>query len=281
MAASGVSESKIPQLGPTPGRPAPGRRVRVIPTLLIDRDGRLVKTVKFGKRTYIGDPINAVRIFNTKQVDELVLIDIDASAEGRPPAYDLIADIASEAFMPVAYGGGLQTEDQLARAFDCGVEKVILSGALAQGTGMIEAGARRWGGQSISVCLPVARNWLGREQVRLKRGRKALKSDLNAIVRQITEAGAGEIIVYSIDRDGTWEGYDTALLRKVADATTLPVVACGGAGSAADFRPAILEAGCAAVAAGSLFVFQRKGRGVLISYPQQDKLMAELFVHLN
>ena len=111
-------------LAPTPGRPALGRRVRVIPTLLIDRDGRLVKTVKFGKRSYIGDPINAVRIFNTKEVDELVLIDIDASADGRGPSYERIADIAGEAFMPVAYGGGLMTEDQIAQVIACGVEKV-------------------------------------------------------------------------------------------------------------------------------------------------------------
>lgn len=158
-------------LTPTPGRPAQGRRVRVIPTLLIDRDGRLVKTVKFGKRTYIGDPINAVQIFNTKEVDELVLIDIDASADGREPPYTRIAEIASEAFMPVAYGGGLVTEDQIARSIDCGVEKVILSGALAQGTDLISIAARRWGGQAVTVCLPVGHNWRGRQQVRLRQGK--------------------------------------------------------------------------------------------------------------
>lgn len=138
---------------PTPGRPAQNLRVRVIPMLLIDRNGRLVKTVKFGKRTYIGDPINAVRIFNTKAVDELVLIDIDASADGREPAYDHIAEIASEAFMPVAYGGGLNTMDQIACTIDCGVEKVILSGVLAQGTDLIETAAKRWGGRLLpSAC---------------------------------------------------------------------------------------------------------------------------------
>ncbi len=267
-------------LVPTPGRPAQGRRVRVIPTLLIDRQGRLVKTVKFGKRAYIGDPINAVRIFNTKQVDELILIDIDASADGREPPYSRIAEIASEAFMPVAYGGGLIFEDQIARTIDCGVEKVILSGALAQGSELIGTAAQRWGSQAVTVCLPVGRNWRGRQQVRLKRGRKALKDDLNTVVTRVTEAGAGEIIVYAIDRDGTWDGYDIDLCARVATATTLPVVACGGAGQLAHFREAVEEAGCAAVAAGSLFVYQARGKGVLISYPAQDRLHSEFFAHL-
>lgn len=268
-------------LEPTPGRPAHSRRVRVIPTLLIDRNGRLVKTVKFGKRTYIGDPINAVRIFNSKEVDELVLIDIDASADGREPPYDRIAEIASEAFMPVAYGGGLLTEAQIARAIDCGLEKVIISGALAQGTRLIETASRRWGGQAVTVCLPVGRNWLGRQQVRLGQGKKPLKDDLDTIVTRVTAAGAGEIIVYAIDRDGSWDGYDTELCARVTRATPLPVVACGGAGQVNHFREAVVGAGCAAVAAGSMFIYQGKGRGVLISYPSQDRLRSELFNYLT
>lgn len=262
-------------LDPTPERPRLDRRARVIPTLTIDRDGRLVKTIKFGKRTYIGDPINAVRIFNAKKVDELTLLDIDASADGRAPAYDRIADIAGEAFMPVAYGGGLATEDQIARTFDCGVEKIVLSSALEQGTALIATAARRWGSQSVSVCLPVGRNWRGREQVRLVQGKKPLKTDTETLVRLVTEAGAGEILVYAIDRDGTWDGYDTDVLARVAAVAPVPVVACGGAGNMAHFRSAV-EAGCAAVAAGSMFVYQGKGRGVLISYPDQGHLQADL-----
>lgn len=269
------------QLVATPGRPALGRRVRVIPTLLIDRDGRLVKTVKFGKRTYIGDPINAVRIFNTKEVDELALIDIDASADGQAPAYERITDIASEAFMPVAYGGGLMTEDHLTRTFDCGVEKVILSGTLAGGTQLIETAARRWGKQSITVCLPIGRNWRNKQQVRLKQGKKPLKASLNTLVARVTAAGAGEILVYAIDRDGTWQGYDTTLLTQIARAASVPVVGCGGAGQLADFREAVVDAGCAAVAAGSMFIFQNKGRGVLISYPTPDRLQTALFSHIS
>lgn len=268
------------KLNPTVGRPAQDRRVRVIPTLLIDRDGRLVKTVKFGKRTYLGDPINAVRIFNTKEVDELVLIDIDASADGREPSYARIAEIASEAFMPVAYGGGLTTEEQIARIIDCGVEKAILSSVLAHGTGLLSTAAMRWGSQSVTVCLPISRNWRGRHHVRLFQGRKSLTDDLEKVVGEVTNAGAGEIIVYSIDRDGTWEGYDIDLCARVALSTSLPVVACGGAGQITHFRDALVAAGCAAVAAGSLFVYQGKGRGVLITYPSQDRLRSELYAHL-
>ena len=267
------------QLEPTPNRPAQGRRVRVIPTLLIDREGRLVKTVKFGKRTYIGDPINAVRIFNSKEVDELVLLDIDASADGREPSYERISEIASEAFMPVAYGGGLKTEDQIARTINCGVEKVILSSALAHGTELIEIAARRWGGQAVTVSLPVGLNWRGRQMVRLSQGKKPLGLDVETIASLVTQAGAGEILIYSIDRDGTWDGYDTKLCAQVARATSLPVVACGGAGQFAHFRSAI-EVGCTAVAAGSMFIFQGKGRGVLINYPSQERLHAELYTYL-
>lgn len=272
--------STVKQALHTPGRPSAHRQIRVIPTLLIDGRGRLVKSVKFGKRTYIGDPINAVRIFNTKEVDELILIDIDASAERRGPAYNLIADIASEAFMPVAYGGGLTTEDQIADIIDSGVEKAIISSALALGTGLVERAAQRWGSQAVTVCLPVGRNWYGREQVRLIRGKQPLKDSVVGCARRVTEAGAGEILVYSIDRDGTWGGYDCDLLARVTAATSVPVVACGGAGQLAHFRNAVLHAGCAAVAAGSMFIYQSEGQGVLINYPSQERLGEELFSQL-
>ncbi|MBW4985694.1 hypothetical protein KZZ07_24435 [Mameliella sp. CS4] len=264
-------------LPPTPGRPGRGRCVRVIPTLLIDRDGRLVKSVRFGKRTYIGDPINAVRIFNTKRVDELVLMDIDAGAAGHEPDWDLIGDIAAEAFMPVGYGGGLTSVDRIARAVDCGVEKVILSSALAEGTALVEQAAARWGRQSVVACLPVRKSWLGKPQVRVRQGRDALPGTPAEIAARVTAAGAGEIIVYSIDRDGTWEGYDLELLRRISEATDAPVVACGGAGGVEDFRRAVTEGGCAAVAAGSFFIYQARGRGVLISYPAEDRLRRDFF----
>jgi cyclase len=254
-------------LQPTFGRPKFGRHARIIPTLLIDRDGRLVKSVRFGKRTYIGDPINAVKIFNTKRVDELVLLDIDASTDVREPNYSLIADIASEAFMPVAYGGGLDTMTRLERAIECGVEKVILSSALRNGTALIEQAAARWGSQSVVVCLPFRRSWLGKSKVSILQGKKDMSGTPAEIARQVAAAGAGEIIAYSIDRDGTWDGYDLDQLGQISKSADIPVVACGGAAGLDDFRKAISESGCSAAAAGSMFIYQAKGRGVLISYP--------------
>lgn len=260
----------------TPGRPRGLALPRVIPTLLLDRDGRLVKTVRFKKRTYIGDPINAVRIFNTKEVDELVLLDIDATADGRDPHYGRIEEIAAEAFMPLAYGGGIRSVDQIERLYEVGVEKVILSSVIESGLSVIRAAAQRWGTQAVTACLPVARGWRGGLQVRLRNGRARVRVSLPTLIRELADAGAGEIIVYSIHRDGTWAGYDTEALTEASKATNLPVVACGGAGSFADLNLATREGGAAAVAVGSMFVYQAKGRGVLISYPSPADLL-EIF----
>lgn len=261
-------------LAPTPGRPLSRPRPRVIPTLLIDADGRLVKTVKFGKRDYIGDPINAVKIFNNKEVDELVLLDIDATRKGHEPKYDHIADIASEAFMPVAYGGGLRTMEQIERVYEAGIEKVILSSSLLDGDGLIRDAAARWGAQAVTVCLPVGTKFWGKPKVRLASGQKAIAGNLEEIAAAAVEAGAGEIVVYSIDRDGTFDGYDHEMLAPVAAAVGVPVVASGGARDLDDLARAVAETGCAAVAAGSLFVYRAKGQGVLINYPTSAQLAA-------
>lgn len=258
----------------TQDRPRGERRIRVIPTLLIDGKGRLVKSVKFGKRTYIGDPINAVRIFNEKQVDELILLDIDASLEGREPNYDLIADIVSEAFMPVAYGGGVSDTSHISQLYQAGIEKVILSTALQRGTELVSAAARRYGAQAVTVCLPVGRKLWGAAKVRVCRGQVSIKGSPASLARAAAEAGAGEILVYSIDRDGTFTGYDLGLLRSVADCVKVPVVACGGARNIEDFALAVREAGCSAVAAGSLFVYQSARRGVLVNYPDRNLIHA-------
>ena len=259
-------------LTPTPGRPLGATLPRVIPTLLLDREGRLVKTVRFKSRTYIGDPINAVRIFNTKEVDELVLLDIDASADNRDPHYERIEEVAGEAFMPLAYGGGIRSIEQIERLYDVGVEKIILSSVLERGVDLVHDAAQRWGSQSVAVCLPVTRSWRGSLRVRLRNGRVRVRASLSALVRDLTEAGAGEIIVYSIHQDGSWNGYDLEAVVEASNSTSLPVVACGGAGSIQDFGRVTREGGAAAVAAGSIFVYQAKGRGVLISYPSQEEL---------
>jgi cyclase len=240
--------------------------------LLIDGNGRLVKSVTFGKRNYIGDPINAVRIFNEKQVDELILLDIDATREARAPDYELIGEIVSEAFMPVAYGGGIVAEDHLTRLHQIGIEKLVLSTALEAGTDLISAASRRYGAQAVVACLPVGTRFWGGPKVRVRHGRTPLGGTVEEIARAATAAGAGEILVYSIDRDGTYRGYDLELLRRVATAVDVPVVACGGARSCDDFVAAVRQAGCSAVSAGSLFVYRSSRRGVLINYPSRETL---------
>lgn len=261
-------------LVPTPGRPRARPRPRVIPTLLIDADGRLVKTVKFGKRDYIGDPINAVKIFNNKAVDELVLLDIDASRKDYDPKYTHIEEIVSEAFMPVAYGGGLRTMAQIERVYETGIEKVILSSSLLDGPELIREASARWGAQAITACLPVGASLLGKPKVRLSGGRKPLKGSIEDVARTAAADGAGELILYAIDRDGTFDHYDHELLTRVSSAVDVPVVACGGAADVADLARAVTESGCAAVAAGSLFVYRAKGQGVLINYPTANQIAA-------
>ena len=257
------------------------RRARIIPTLLIDGRGRLVKTVKFGNRTYIGDPINAVRIFNTKEVDEIVLIDIDATRERRAPNYAALEDIAGEAFMPLGYGGGIRTLDDVARLYQCGIEKVILSSALHDGPALIEGVAARYGAQAAVVCLPVKKKLLGGYRVVLGGGVSALGETPQACAAAAAAAGAGEIIVYAMDRDGTFSGYDLDLLSRVARSVAVPVVACGGARNLDDLRGALLEGGCSAAAAGSMFVYQSQQRGVLISYPPQRELVEKVYKKLS
>lgn len=257
-----------------------GRRIRIIPTLLIDAQGRLVKTVRFGQRTYIGDPVNAVRIFNEKEVDELIILDIDATRAQREPDYSRIEDLASEAFMPVSYGGGLADVDQVARVFESGIEKVILSSALLGNMELVSKAAARFGSQAVTVCLPIGRDMFGREIVRISSGRKALKGTPAEAARRAVEAGAGEVMVYDMERDGTFEGYNSRILRAVSANVSVPVVACGGASGLEDFVEAVNAGGASAVAAGSCFVYQSARRGVLITYPSRNELEAKVFSRL-
>jgi cyclase len=243
---------------------------RVIPVLSI-RDGYLVKTTKFGGSSYIGDPINAVKIFNDKQVDELMICDIDASRTGSQPDYELLESIASEAFMPVGYGGGLTNVDAAVRVLGLGLEKVILGTALKSNLPFVSALADAVGSQSVVASLDVKRSVLGKYNVHVLSGREPTGTDPAAWAVRAVEAGVGEIIVSSIDRDGTQSGYDLDLLRRVAVAVDVPVVALGGARSLGDFRRA-LEAGASAVAAGSMFVHHGKHRAVLITYPDSEQI---------
>lgn len=250
-------------------------KTRVIPVLLLRGKG-LVKTVKFKEPKYIGDPINSVRIFNEKEVDELVFLDITATPEGRGPDFELLADIAGEAFMPMAYGGGITTLEQIQRVFALGFEKVVIDTAAYGAPQLIRDAAAIYGSQSIVGCVDVRRTLLGRYELYSHSGRTRQSVGLLDHVVSLEQLGIGEIIVNAIDRDGTQSGYDLKLLKQVSSAVNVPVVACGGASGLDDFVAAVQQGGVSAVAAGSLFVFVGPHRAVLINYPSRNDLTERL-----
>lgn len=243
---------------------------RVIPVLLVS-DGYLVKPVKFKGETYIGDPINAVRIFNEKQVDELLICDIDASIRGKGVNYTLIEEVASEAFMPVGYGGGVFGADDARRITSIGIEKVVLNTAFVERPEAITEISTALGASSTVVSIDAKRRLTGGWDTFVRRGtRKSGLAPAEAAARA-QQLGAGEVVISSIDREGTFSGYDLKLIETVSGAVTVPIIAVGGASTIDDFAPA-LEAGASAVGAGSMFVFNGKHRAVLISYPSPSQL---------
>ncbi|WP_282160173.1 AglZ/HisF2 family acetamidino modification protein [Ulvibacterium marinum] len=239
---------------------------RIIPCLLLRDDG-LVKTVKFKKSTYIGDPINAVKIFNEKEVDELVFLDIDATRNSKEPPYEAIRDIATECFMPFCYGGGIRTIDQMHKIIASGAEKVAINTAAFLNPDLIREATAIFGSSTIVVSIDYKKNLFGQTVAYINGGKKSTKKDPVSYAVEMEELGAGEIFLNAIEKDGTMSGYDIELIKKVTDAVSIPVIACGGAGKTDDFREVFDVAGVSAAAAGSLFVFQGKKRGVLISYP--------------
>lgn len=246
-------------------------RPRIIPVLLIQAGG-LVKTVGFGSPKYVGDPINAVRIFNEKQVDELLVADIDATRMGREPDYSLIRNLAAECRMPLSYAGGVTTPEQVERIISLGVEKVAISTAAVRNPSLIREAARRVGGQSIVAVIDVRKaGILRRHEVFTENGSRASGLDPVQHARHMESLGAGEILVNSIDRDGQMKGYDLELITKVREAVHLPLSVLGGAGSIQDIQSLIGRFGIIGAAAGSLFVFKGKYRAVLINYPGLDE----------
>lgn len=243
---------------------------RIIPTLLLE-DGGLVKTIKFKNPKYVGDPINAVRIFNEKEVDELVLLDIAATRQGKEPNYYEIEQIVSEAFMPIGYGGGIHKLSHIEKLFKIGVEKVILNTAAFFNEDLIKEASNIYGSQSIVVCLDYKKDIWGEYKFYTKSGIDKMKGKCVDIIKHMEDLGAGEIILNSIDKDGTMTGYDLVLFEKLAKEVTVPVIASGGAGNIQDFIKA-LNAGTSAVAAGSMFVYQGVHRAVLISYIKSAEL---------
>jgi cyclase len=255
------------------------KRIRVIPSLLIQKGG-LVKSVKFKDHKYVGDPINAVKIFNDKEVDELVLLDISATAEKRGPQLKFIIEIASEAFMPMAYGGGINSIEQIRSLITGGIEKVVLNTAAFDDPTLITQAAEFAGSQSVVVSMDVKKNLWGKYQVYVNNGTRSTKMDPVSYAKKMESLGAGEIILMAIDRDGSFQGYDLELIKLVSEAVSIPVVAIGGSATVEDFGNAI-KAGASAVSAGSQFVFQRPHRAVLISYPSQKELKEKLFTIIN
>ncbi|RYE25901.1 MAG: imidazole glycerol phosphate synthase subunit HisF [Sphingobacteriales bacterium] len=246
-------------------------RTRVIPCLQL-LDGSLVKTVKFDKPAYIGDPINTVRIFNELEVDELCLLDIRASAKGYPPNFELLQQIANECFMPLSYGGGIDSFATAQKIFSIGFEKIILNTALHTKPQLIHELVAHFGSQAIVASIDVKKNMWGKYMAYTNDGTQKIDADPVSLAQQLQRQGVGEILLTSIDRDGTWHGYDITITEKVATAVTIPVIAYGGAGSVKDIETVIKTGRASAAALGSMVVYQKQGMGVLVNFPDKKML---------
>ncbi|MEP2705282.1 MAG: AglZ/HisF2 family acetamidino modification protein [Roseibium sp.] len=250
-------------------------KTRVIPVLLL-QDGGLVKTIKFKNPTYVGDPINSVRIFNEKEVDELVFLDINATPENRGPDFDLLRDIAGEAFMPMAYGGGIRSFEDAKTVLGLGFEKVIVNTLTHKNPEVIREIVSVYGAQSVVACIDVKSSLIGGPTLFTHSGATKIKTSLDSHLKNLTNLNIGEIIINSIDRDGTQFGYDVKTLKRVTSQVDVPTVACGGAKDIESFVEAVNQGGCSATAAGTMFVFRGKHRAVLISYPERKLLVQKL-----
>lgn len=248
-------------------------KIRVIPSLLLQGSG-LVKTVKFTKPTYLGDPRNIVRIFNDKEVDEIVILDINATNQKRKPNFELLKEIVSEAFMPVGYGGGINEIDDVKKLTNSGIEKICLNSIAFEKPDFITQAADLVGSSSVVVSIDAKKNFFGKHEVFTKGGSINTRISPEKAAENAQKLGAGEIIINSIENDGMMKGYDIELIHKVASNVSIPVIACGGAGNLDHLKEAIEKGGASAVAAGSIFVYQGKHKAVLISYPSYKELKA-------
>ena len=246
-------------------------RSRVIPCLLIHNKG-LVKTVNFTNPKYVGDPINAVKIFNEKEVDEILILDIDATVNGMEPNYSLIEKLALECRMPLCYGGGINSVEQASKIIELGVEKVALSSAIIQNTLLISSIANTIGSQSVVAVIDVKKKTFGGYTVFTNNGKKKIDKDLVKLLNQIEECGAGEIVINSIDNDGVMKGYDLNLIKKVREAVSIPITTLGGAGSKEHIFELVNRFKIIGAAAGSLFVFKGVYKAVLINYFTQAEI---------
>ena len=249
-------------------------KTRVMPCLLL-KESRLVKTVKFKNPDYIGDPINAVMIYNEKEVDELIFLDITATVENKKPSFKIVQEIATECFMPFTYGGGINNIEDMKRIFSLGVEKIAINSYAVKDPSFITKAAQLFGSQSIVASIDVKKTDDGSYKVFTHSGSRKTGLDPEKWAKNVQALGAGEILLTSIDRDGTMQGYDTDLIRKVAEVVSVPLIACGGAGKIEDFAKAV-AAGTSAVAEGSLFVYHGPAKGVLINFPLRESLQKVL-----
>lgn len=250
-------------------------QTRVIPCLQLVNDS-LVKTVKFDNYGYIGDPINTVRIFNELEVDELSFLDIRASVQNREPNLELLRHIADECFMPLSYGGGIRTFETAQKILSIGFEKVILNTQAYKQPQLIKKLSGYFGAQAIIGSIDIRKNLFGKYRVYINDGTEKINIDPVEWAQQLADMGAGELLVTSIDKDGSWEGYDTEITRKIAHSVSVPVIANGGAGNLEHIKDVITNSGASAAALGSLVVYQKKGMGVLINFPDKGLLLQTL-----
>lgn len=251
-------------------------RPRIIPVLLLRNKG-LVKSIKFKNHRYIGDPINAVKIFNDLKADELFFLDILASKENRIISLEFVKNVGEEANMPFAAGGGITTLEHIKAIIAAGAEKVVINTKAACEPDFIRAASETFGSSTIVVCIDVKKKILGREQTWILGGNKPTGFEPVEFAQLIEDKGAGEIIIQSIDRDGTMQGYDIALIRKISEAVRIPVVALGGAGNIKHLNQAYREGFANGLAAGSMFVYHGARNGILINYPEKDEIFKTLF----
>lgn len=253
-------------------------RSRVIPCLLIHKKG-LVKTVNFKNPKYVGDPINAVKIFNEKEVDELIVLDIDASVENREPNFEMIKNLATECRMPFCYGGGITTVEQAKKIIELGAEKIAISSSAIKNVGLIREIGEEVGVQSVVVVLDLKKRGFlfgGGYDIYIRNGKEKVNIQLKDFINQLNEIGVGELVINSIDDDGLMQGYNNDLITLIRDWTNFPITVLGGAGSLDDIKNIIKKYKIIGVAAGSLFVFKGKYRAVLINYPNREE-KARLF----
>jgi cyclase len=247
---------------------------RILPCLLYDGSG-LVKTVRFKNPSYVGDPINAIKIFNEKEVDELILIDINATKQKRRPNFNKIADMASEAFMPFAYGGGVKTMDDFVQLYKLGVEKVIVNSLVQQNPSLIKEVINSYGAQAVVACIDYKKSLFGGLKPFSHCGEKINGTIVEYAKYLANDIGVGEIMLYGVDNDGTWDGYDESTISEVVRTVNVPVIACGGCGNLDHLKSVLYKSNCNAAAIGSMAVYSKKGMGVLINFPPRDQVIKE------